>query len=89
MLEVTKGAKDLLRDILLRETDDPESGLRLVMDESGRLGLVLGKEEPGDQVVEHEGVKALLAASKLAPMVGGITLDVQDSAEGPKLVVKP
>jgi len=88
MLEVTEGAKDLLRDIWLEETDDPEFGLRLTMEAAGQLALVLSKEELGDHVVEHEGVKVLLVASELTPMVDGITFDVRDSADGPKLVAK-
>ena len=51
------------------------------------LGLVPDREAEGDQVVEHKGVKVLLVASELAPAVDGITLDVQDTAEGQKLVV--
>jgi len=88
MLTVTENAKELLRGILRREAYAPESGLRLVTEPSGQLNLVLSEERGGDEVVEHEGVKVLLVASELAPMVDGITLDVQDSGEGPKLVVK-
>ena len=63
-------------------------GVRLASDPQGQLGLVLGKEEPGDQVVEHQGVKALLVASELAPALEEVTLDVQDTDDGPKLVVQ-
>ena len=37
--------------------------------------------------LEYEGAKALLVASKLAPVVEGVTLNVQDTPEGPKLVI--
>ena len=57
------------------------------MGTSGQLGLVLGKEGYGDQVVEHEGAKVLLVAPELAPVVDGVTLEVQDTPDGPKLVV--
>ncbi len=87
MLKVTEGAKELLRETLLGETDDPEIGLRLLREESGQLGLALGKEELGDQVVEHEGVNVLLVKSELAPTLEGITLDVQDNADGIKKLV--
>jgi len=87
MLEVTEGAKDLLRDIWLEETDDREFGLRLTMEASGQPGLVLGKEEPGDEVVEHQGVKVLLVESELVPVLEGSTLDVVDSAYGSNLVL--
>lgn len=86
MLTVTQSAKELLKDKLVAHTDDPETGLRLTV-EAGQLGLVLDREQEGDQVVEHEAAKVLLVAPELAPVVDGITLDVQDTAEGPKLVV--
>ena len=87
MLTVTEGANQLLKGILTTHSDDPEMGVRLASDPQGQLGLVLGKEEPGDQVVEHQGVKALLVASELAPSLEEVTLDVQDTDDGPKLVV--
>jgi len=88
MVTVTESAKGLLKEILTAHSDDPEMGVRLASDPQGQLGLVLGKEEPGDQVVEHQGVKALLVASELAPALEEVTLDVQDTDDGPKLVVQ-
>ena len=87
MLTVTEGAKQLLKETLLDLSDDPEAGLRLSMKPPGQLGIVLDEEAEGDQVVEHEGSKVLLVAYELAPVVDGVTLDVQDTPEGPKLVV--
>ena len=87
MLTVTESAKELLKDKLVAHTDDPEIGLRLELEPPGQLGIVLDREAEGDQVVEHEGAKVLLVASELAPAVDGITLDVQDTADGPQLVV--
>jgi Fe-S cluster assembly iron-binding protein IscA len=87
MLTVTEDAKQYLKDTLQAHTDDTEMGLRLVSGPPGRLGLTLDREGYGDQIVEHEGAKVLLVAPELAPMVDGITLDVQDTANGPKLIV--
>ena len=87
MLTVTEGAKQLLKEILAAHSDDPEVGIRLSFNPSGEFGIVLGKEEEGDRVVEHEGAKVLLVAPDLAPVVEGITLDVQNTPEGPKLAM--
>jgi len=87
MLAVTDSAKQLLKETLLAHIDDPEVGLRLSLKPPGQLGLVLDREAEGDYVVEHEGSKVLLVASELAPVVEAVTLDVQDTPEGPKLVV--
>ena len=87
MLTVTDSAKQELKKLLLAHTDDSEGSLRLELKPPGEFGLLLGKEAEGDQVVEYEGTKVLLVASELAPVVEGITFDVQDTADGPKLVV--
>lgn len=87
MLTVTESAKQLLKETLQAHTDDPEVGLRLSPGEPGQLGIVLDREAEGDQVVEHEGAKVLLVASELAPAVDGVTLDIQETTDGPKLAV--
>jgi Fe-S cluster assembly iron-binding protein IscA len=87
MLTVTDRAKQLLKETLTVYGDDPEVCLRLSVKSPGRFGLGLDSEVEGDQVVEHEGKKVLLVAPELAPMVERVTLDVQDTSDGPKLVV--
>lgn len=87
MLKVTESAKQLLKETLTAHSDDPEVGLRLSLKTPGQLGIVLDREAEGDHVVEHEGAKLLLVASELASVVEGVTLDVQDTPEGPKLVI--
>jgi hypothetical protein len=42
---------------------------------------------PDDQVVEHEGSKVLLVTKELAVSLQGITMDVQETSGGPKLVL--
>ena len=87
MLTVTESAKQLLKEILLDQADDPEMGLRLSVRPPGHFGVSLDREAEGDQVVEHEGAKVLLVAPEIAPLLDGKTFDVQDTAEGPKLVI--
>lgn len=87
MLNVTDGAREELKKTLSAHTSDPEVSLRLELKSPGQLGLSLGKETEGDEVVEHEDTKVLLVAPDLAPTVEGVTLDVQETEEGTKLVV--
>lgn len=87
MVTVTESAKQTLKDILTTHSNDPEVGIRLTFNPPGEFGIALDREVEGDQVVEHEGTKALLVAPDLAPMVEGITLDVRETAEGPRLVM--
>ena len=87
MLTVTESAKQLLKETLLAHTDDPEVSLRLELKPPGQFGVVLGREAEGDQVIEYEETTVLLVAAELASAVEGIALDVQDTADGPQLVV--
>ena len=87
MLTVTENAGGLLKEILSASSDDPALVLRLMPGSEGHMGLMLSEEEPGDQVVKHQGIKVLLVPSELAAAVDGITLDVEDAGDGPKLVV--
>jgi Fe-S cluster assembly iron-binding protein IscA len=87
MITVTESAKQLLKETLTAHSDDPEIGLRLSLKPPGQLGIVLDREVEGDHVVEHEGAKVLLVASDLTLVVQGVTLDVQDTEDGPNLVI--
>lgn len=88
MLTVTGSAKGLLKEILVAHSGDSEMGVRLASDPQGQLGLALGEEQPGDLVVEHQELKVLLVAPELAPALEEVTLDVEDTDDGPKLVVQ-
>jgi Fe-S cluster assembly iron-binding protein IscA len=86
MLTITESAKQLLKEILKTHSDDSNKGIRLVLESPGQLSLALGTEEKDDQVIEHEGAKVLLVSKELMPVVEGVTLDVEDTANGPKVV---
>jgi len=87
MLMVTEDAKEELQKLLSANVDNPQAGLRLIPSYPDEWTLSIDIEMPGDQVVEHEGSKVLLVESALAAGLEGATLDVQDTAEGRKLVV--
>ena len=58
--------------------DNPLAGLRLITsDPRGQFGFSIDVEMPGDQVVEYE----------LATRLKGNTLDIEDTADGPELVL--
>jgi len=88
MVTVTERAKEELKDILLAaEVSEPEISLRLAPTAPGQFGLVPDKEQEGDQIVEHEGTKVLLVEAELVAPLEGVTIDCQDSPEGPRLVM--
>ena len=87
MIGVTERARQELKRILTANTDKSEACLRLTADDQGQLGLAIDVERDGDQAVEHEDSKVLLVEKNLADTLQGITIDVEDTPEGAKLVV--
>ena len=85
MLIVTEDAKQLLKETLRENSEDPETVIRLLIKEGGQFGIALDTESEGDQVVEHDGDKVLLVAPGLSTVLDGKTLDIQDTEEGSKL----
>ena len=87
MIEVTERAKHELKKILSANVDNPLAGLRLSATEQNRLGLGLDIEASGDTVVEHEGSKVLMVEGELADGLRGISVDIEDTQDGPRLVI--
>jgi Fe-S cluster assembly iron-binding protein IscA len=87
MIEVTSRAKEELRKMLTTTVDMPQARLRLLSRSKGQLGLGVDIEYPGDLVVEHDGIEVLIVEHELAYRLDGVTLDIEDTPEGPELVV--
>ena len=87
MVGVTKAGLAELKRILDEHTDNAQAGLRLTTDQSGTLGLTIDVETAEDQVLEHEGSKLLIIEHNLAAGLKGITIDVDETPEGNKLVI--
>jgi len=89
MLTVTEGAKQHLKEVLTAAgTGDPDIGIRLTVDASGKYGVALDREAPNDHVVEHEGSKVLLGHD-VADQLAELTLDTHDAPEGTRLRIVP
>ena len=86
MIDVTDRARQELKKILSSNVDNSYARLRLIDRGEGSLGLGIDIESPGDEVVEHEGEGLLLVEYELASSLDGITIDIDDTAEGPQLV---
>ena len=87
MISLTERAKQELRKILSEKVDWPEARLRLMDRGQGKLGLGIDIEERGDQIIEYEGVKVLMVEPELASNLKEVTLDVDDTPNGPELVI--
>ncbi len=88
MVTVTESARGELNKILsAADVSDPEASLRLALTAPGQFGLLTDKKREGDQVVEHEDSTVLLVGTELSEHLEGVTIDCQDSPEGPHLVM--
>ena len=87
MIDVTEKAKKELKKLLDANVDWPGACLRLMERDNGKLGLGVDIEAPGDKLIEHDGKVVLVVDSKLDSSLNRITLDVEETAEGAKLVI--
>jgi len=87
MINVTERARQELRRILSETVDMPQARLRIMDRGQGELGLGLDIEALGDHIVEYEGLKVLVVEPGLAANLKGVTLDVDDTVEGPEMVI--
>lgn len=87
MLDVTERARQELKRILSENIDMPQARLRIMDRGQGKLGLGVDIEAPGDRVVKYEGLTVLIVEPGLAANLKGVTLDVDDTSDGPNLVI--
>ena len=87
MINVTEQAKNELKKLLSLNVDFPQARLRIMDRGQGIIGLGIDIEAPGDRVLEYEGTKVLVIESELANTLEGVTIDIEDTPNGPELVV--
>ena len=86
MVDVTDSARRELKRILSSNVDNSYALLRLIDRGEGSLGLGIDIKSPGDEVIEHDGEELLLVECELAYNLKGVTIDIDDTTEGPQLV---
>ena len=87
MINITERAKQVLKRILVANIDLSQGRLRLMDRGQGKLGLGVDIEMPGDELVKYDGSTVLVVERGLAANLKGVTLDVEDSGNGSKLVI--
>lgn len=86
-MKVTPKAAQELRRILEGNAAEGETLLRLIIDPSERVVLVLDREREGDHVVQSEDCKVLVLEHNVAFALEGITIDCVDTPHGQELVL--
>ena len=82
MLAVTQTACERLSEMLALHPDD--TAARIIR-RKGRMKLRRSNQQPGDEVFEHEGRTVLLLDEAVAAHLEHRTLDVRNTADGPRL----
>lgn len=88
MIEITDAARAELKRILNENSQDPSQLLRLTAGPEGSLGLIIDSAAEGDSIFEHEGIRVLAIEQDLAAMMNGVSMDVEDTEEGPMLTFR-
>ena len=87
MLQVSESALEELKKALDAAGSEPDEGLRLMVTGPDQLGLGVDVERPGDKVYEHDGAKVLLVDENIAELVDDLSLDVNETEQGPQLTM--
>jgi len=88
MINVTEPAKEELKNILSEKNDsETRTYLRLTQTAPGQFDLISDKEQEGDHVIEHQGSKVLVIGTELVAILDGLTIDCEDSPQGPNLIM--
>ncbi|HET6377111.1 MAG TPA: iron-sulfur cluster assembly accessory protein [Methylocella sp.] len=90
-LSITPAAERFIR-LMLRADGGPGSGFRLAVTPGGCSGLsaeisVLPAPEPGDAIIERNGLKLFLPAESRI-LLEGVTIDFADTASQTGLVFR-
>jgi len=84
MLTITETTGGYLSKVLDEAKVSPDTAVRLVVEGNG-LTAALDTERPGDAAIDHNGRKVLLLDEQASRVLEERTLDVQATADGPKL----
>jgi hydrogenase maturation factor len=84
MLNVTESALDRMSERLARQNAAEDVALRFARRDA-HWKLVQDQERPGDVTFAHTGRNVLLLDKSAAKAMANMTLDVRDTAAGPRL----
>ena len=83
-LTITALARLKLKEALQSKTKDPNKGFRITVptEKPSQLKMILDNEREGDQIIASNGTKILFIGQDVIPMLEGMIIDYQVTAEG-------
>ena len=87
MVHVTERAREMFKEALDQISEAPSLVLRLGPTGSG-LGVFPDTLKDEDDVVEHDGQVVLLIDPEVSEALAGKTVDVEDSLDGARFVLR-
>lgn len=87
MPAITKEAGDYLVQLLDNNNAPEGNSIRLVAD-GPALKMTIDSEQEGDTVLSHDERVVLAVEGPIAERIGDATFDVEQTPNGPKLVLK-
>jgi Fe-S cluster assembly iron-binding protein IscA len=87
VIGITERAKEELKELLDKNSNNPQARLRLTANDEGKLGLGIDVEKPEDEIVEYQGANLLVVEPGLSEKLNKFALDVVDDDEGHRLIV--
>ncbi len=88
MIKVSQQAATVLVESLRQSGVGPEQGLRLQRQGSS-YSLEVDSPNDEDEVIRHENSVVLIVEPQVSDEIGDALIDIADSPEGPRLVMRP
>ena len=86
MIQVTERARETFKNKLEDLIERPGVMLRLACTDSG-LGIFPDTPKDDDQIIEHDGRAVLLIDQEVCETLADTTIDVEEHADGARVVV--
>jgi Fe-S cluster assembly iron-binding protein IscA len=85
MINVTDKAAEVLHRSLEENEESDDDMFRIEMTDEG-IGLALGAEREGDQLIQHDQRAVLAIEHDLAQALDGASIDAVETPDGTRLV---
>ena len=87
MFIITDAAGEYLITVLERAKASEDTAVRIRVHDDDALSPVLDTPRPGDESFDHQGRLVLVLDARARDYLGDTMLDIEETPDGPKLLV--